>query len=169
MLSGNASTLIMIGGLALAAFFLLRNSRGFFSRSRPKDNDPQQIRQLLGERSRDSALADAPPEVLRWQVEMHETARDLKAELDSKLSALQALILLARQERERLEQTLKLAGRGGLPQAPPARSSAEPVDPPHDLLEAIEGLADPAALADPQAMSRLAAQMPARPGGRGVS
>lgn len=109
MLSGNASTLLLVAGLALAAFFLLRNSAGLFARGRKKEADPQEIRKLLGERSRDTALADAPPEVLRWQVEMHETARDLKAEIDTKLAALQALTIAARQERERLEATIRQA------------------------------------------------------------
>jgi flagellar biosynthesis/type III secretory pathway M-ring protein FliF/YscJ len=49
---------------------------------------------------------DAPAELLRWQVQMHETARDLKAELDSKMSALQALVRMARQECQRLEELL---------------------------------------------------------------
>ena len=48
-------------------------------------------------------LVDAPPEILRWSVEMQETARDLKAELDSKIGVLQALVQLARLEADRLE------------------------------------------------------------------
>jgi hypothetical protein len=38
---------------------------------------------------------------------MHETARDLKAEIDSKLLALQALVNVAREERERLEAVIE--------------------------------------------------------------
>jgi hypothetical protein len=118
MFSGNASTLLLVAGLALAAFFLLRGAGGLVARGRKKDADPQEIRKLLGQRSRDSALADAPPEILRWQVEMHETARDLKAEIDTKLAALSALTIAARQERERLEEALRQAENAGLAKLP---------------------------------------------------
>ena len=171
MFSPHASTLLMIGGIALVSFLLMRGSLGFFIRRRGKDDGPKEIRKLLGERSRDSALADAPPEVLRWQVEMHETARDLKAELDSKLSALQALVLLARQERERLEQAIRHAS---CPPAGPANSVNQcatagpassagrvPAETVRDTLAAIEDLADPAAMADPTAMARVIGQLPA--------
>ncbi len=59
--------------------------------------------------STDSPLADAPPDLLRWQVEMHDTARNLKGELDSKMSALQALVIMARQEIVRLDSLLNRA------------------------------------------------------------
>jgi hypothetical protein len=51
-------------------------------------------------------LVDAPAEFTRWQVEMHETARDLKAELDSKIGVLQALVAMARKETQRLESLM---------------------------------------------------------------
>ncbi|MFW6171909.1 MAG: hypothetical protein ACODAD_15590 [Planctomycetota bacterium] len=63
---------------------------------------PADSRQRDAQRS----LSDAPPEVLEWQVEMHETARELKAELDSKTRVLQLLIGQARREADRLEQIL---------------------------------------------------------------
>ncbi len=59
----------------------------------------------------ESPLVDAPRQILRWQVEMHETARDLKAELDSKMMALQALVQLAREETSRLENAISRARR----------------------------------------------------------
>nr|WP_044180711.1 hypothetical protein [Pirellula staleyi] len=93
----------MLGGLAVIGFFLFRTSRGFLFRAPSKSTTPAEIQKILGERSRDSALADAPAEVLRWHVELHDTARDLKAELDSKLAAIQAATIaakLATQEAE---------------------------------------------------------------------
>ena len=54
-------------------------------------------------------LLDAPPEILRWQVEMHETARELKAELDTKIAVLQRLTIDARRESQRLEQAVDRA------------------------------------------------------------
>ena len=52
---------------------------------------------------------------------MHETARELKGELDSKLSALQALVLIARQESQRLEAAIKTAEAMEI--SPPATDS----------------------------------------------
>ncbi|MFO7907455.1 MAG: hypothetical protein ACQESR_13645 [Planctomycetota bacterium] len=59
-----------------------------------------------GQREEQRSLSSTPPDVLRWQVEMHETARELKAELDSKMRVLQLLIGQARQEADRLERIL---------------------------------------------------------------
>jgi hypothetical protein len=42
--------------------------------------------------------------VRQWQVEFHETCRDLKAEIDSKMRALQILIVEANAAAERLEK-----------------------------------------------------------------
>ena len=46
---------------------------------------------------------DSPDEVCRWEVQMHEIARDLSAQLDSKMGALQALIADADRAAARLE------------------------------------------------------------------
>ncbi|MGD0654330.1 MAG: hypothetical protein ABSA16_08315 [Thermoguttaceae bacterium] len=50
---------------------------------------------------------DAMPSTAQWEVDMHETARELKAQLDSKMRALQALIAEADRAASRLEATLK--------------------------------------------------------------
>ena len=56
--------------------------------------------------------ADAPPQLARWEVEMHETARRLSAQLDSKMSALQALTAEADRAASRLEAALDRAEGG---------------------------------------------------------
>lgn len=89
---------LFIGGLGLASYFVATH---LFFRRRPETKFD--AKKLLPERDRNSALADAPAEVLRWQVEMHETARDLKAELDTKMRALQVLIRDADEKIARLE------------------------------------------------------------------
>jgi hypothetical protein len=53
------------------------------------------------------ATTPEPKDLIRWQVEMHDLARDLKGELTSQMSALQALILSAKEERAKLEDLLK--------------------------------------------------------------
>lgn len=54
-------------------------------------------------------LANAPDSVIRWEVGMQELARDLKAEIDSKMIALGHLIRDADRAAERLEKALNSA------------------------------------------------------------
>jgi len=98
---------LLAAGIALLAFVLLRRSMRHYRRTRSQ----QPVVSAVERTKPSSALLDAPHEVLRWQVEMHDTARDLKAELDSKISALQALLLLAQEERQRLEEVLDRSQR----------------------------------------------------------
>ncbi len=51
----------------------------------------------------------APDAVVRWEVQMHELARDLKGELDSKMVALSHLIRDADRAAQRLEDALEAA------------------------------------------------------------
>jgi len=95
--------LLLAAGIALLAFIMLRKSMRHYRRVRA-----QQPLEVSIDRSKSpTPLLDSPNDILRWQVEMHDTARDLKAELDSKISALQTLLLLAEQERQRLEEVLE--------------------------------------------------------------
>lgn len=53
------------------------------------------------------ALRDAPADVLRWQVEMQEMARDLKGELDTRISLLSATVRLADQRIGEMKKLLE--------------------------------------------------------------
>ncbi|MDP1564528.1 MAG: hypothetical protein Q8M16_24370 [Pirellulaceae bacterium] len=59
----------------------------------------------------DRALRDAPPEVLRWQVEIAEIARDIHGQVDTKLALLAATIRLADQRLAELKQVVETAER----------------------------------------------------------
>jgi len=61
---------------------------------------------------------DAPDDVIRWEVQMHETARDLSGQLDSKMAALAHLIGEADRAAGRLEAAL--ASAPGAPDQSPA-------------------------------------------------
>ena len=107
------SSLLMLAGIALATFILLRGTRAYLARSRADKTSPGTIRaEFTKMETRDTAVP--PKELLRWQVEMHETARDLKAEIDTKLAALQSLTIAARQESERLEAAIAKAEALGI-------------------------------------------------------
>lgn len=52
---------------------------------------------------------DAPTEVGRWEVHMHETARNLMGELNTRIAVVDQLVRDANQAAERLEQALARA------------------------------------------------------------
>ncbi|HZN32597.1 MAG TPA: hypothetical protein VFB80_02220, partial [Pirellulaceae bacterium] len=139
MLSQHASSLLVLAGVGLAVYLLLRSSAK--RRQEQADEDQRPLAKAS------TAAADAPADVLRWQIELYETARDLKAEIDTKFAALQALALLARQESQRLETAL---ARVAEVTTPHARHS----------LAAIESLGDSAQLDNRERLPAVAAQMP---------
>ena len=51
----------------------------------------------------------APAEVLKWQVELHDLGRELKAELDSKLVAVRTMTTAYDQAARRLAEMIRLA------------------------------------------------------------
>lgn len=89
------ATLFVLGMLVIGVV-LLRRSR-LLRRGACKTN---LAGKTLGERA---ALAQTPPALTQWEVNMHETARDLSGQLDSKIVILQHLIADATRATERLE------------------------------------------------------------------
>ncbi len=61
---------------------------------------------------RATRLMDGPAELARWEVEMHQTARDLSAELNSRISVLRAMVAEADRAAARLEEALRIASEG---------------------------------------------------------
>jgi hypothetical protein len=112
LLASNASSGMFAAGMLIIIFLLLRRSWRYSAKIK-KEEKPAPRRKLDDARQA-TPLLDAPPELLRWQVEMHETARHLKAELDSKMSALQAIIRIASEETARLETAISRAEQLGI-------------------------------------------------------
>ena len=104
VLADMMSLSMFILGLGLMIVILMRRWHRYYGPRRRRRNEAPLERASLESKRPLRSLSDAPTDVLRWQVELHETARDLKAELDSKIIALQVLIRMARQEAERLER-----------------------------------------------------------------
>ncbi|MHC4178596.1 MAG: DUF6115 domain-containing protein [Planctomycetota bacterium] len=92
---------VLLGALALVIGWLLLRTHRYLSRQKGKDSPL--VRVPRPKQADDGHHLDAPPEVLRWEVQMHETARELSAQLDSKMRALQALIAEADRAAARLE------------------------------------------------------------------
>ncbi|GIW95694.1 MAG: hypothetical protein KatS3mg110_3743 [Pirellulaceae bacterium] len=81
-------TWMFLAGILLASFVMIRL---YIIRSRRAARKSSQL-QATPDFSRRDPFLGAPQELVRWQVEMHEIARDAKAELDTKMRALQVLI-----------------------------------------------------------------------------
>ena len=108
-LNNNIGSWAMFGlGVVLLIVILFRRSARYQRKLRRPRSNPRNFGKTESAPAR-QPLADAPPEVLKWQVEMHETARDLSGELDSKMLALQALLRQATQQAEQLEAAIEKA------------------------------------------------------------
>ena len=90
--------------------------------------NPRAIREAYAPQNREASAHRAPEDLLRWQVEMHDTARDVKAEIDTKLLALQSLIVIADEHSQRLEVLLERAKRSGHGAEPAVLSGREILD-----------------------------------------
>jgi hypothetical protein len=133
---------ILLGGLAIVVCLLMLKSNRFFARQR-------EARDTLARAAKPSAdrrgqPLGGPDELLQWDVRMHETARQLAAELDSKASVLRALAIEADRAAARLEAALSAAA-GALPAGtlPADRGTASPPpDPPAAAAEPLPATAD---------------------------
>jgi len=139
-------TLVALLALVMTIGWLLWRSHRYLARQDKGWSPSARVSGRQAEQPRPSL--DAPDDVIRWEVQMHETARDLAGQLDSKMAVLAHLIREADRAAGRLESAL--ASVGGLPDTPPAvepatselaDTSAEPVPlaaPPTDQAEALK-------------------------------
>lgn len=100
---------MFLAGVALLTIICLRKWYRHYGKRARLRRQRRENKRPRDQKSNSQPLLDAPTDVLRWQVEMHDLSRDLKAELDSKIAALQAVIAMARRESERLESLLRQA------------------------------------------------------------
>ncbi len=118
MSNETASELMLAAGILVAIIVLLRRSRRKARRQRKRDRDVSQAQNKQVSADASPPLLDAPSEFTRWHVQLHEEARAMQARIDSKLSALQALTIAAREESTRLEAAIEKAERLGLSPCP---------------------------------------------------
>lgn len=74
--------------VAVVAFMLLLRSQRYFRNARPEPLPSAQARRQASTAS----PTRVSPEIERWEVRMHDLARELSGRLDSKLSALEHLV-----------------------------------------------------------------------------
>jgi hypothetical protein len=97
---------MLLAGMSLVIMILMRR---IYRRKRTGKKSAST--QTNAAKSYSQPLIDAPPEVSRWQVEMHELSRELRAELDSKAVMVQTLLAMLREEVDRLEDVLARTNR----------------------------------------------------------
>jgi len=113
-------------GVAMLLAILLRRSGRYYGKLKRqakkagKPSAPQTRRegQMASMFDRASPLLDAPATVVRWQVEMQELARELKAEVDTKICLLQVLVRRSNEAAARLEAAAARAERLGCVERP---------------------------------------------------
>jgi hypothetical protein len=97
-------TMVFIAAVAVVTWLLLSRSQRYFSQQRhAAPADEASPAAMFAKRAHN---LDVPDAAARWEVQMYDTARELSAQLDSKLSALQALIADADRAAARLETAL---------------------------------------------------------------
>jgi hypothetical protein len=102
--------LTLVAGMALLTWLMMRRrvkrtqSEMPVKISKHHENMPGDLAGFQG-----TGSLGAPPEVLRWQVELHDMARELKAELDSKMLAVTSLAKSYEQASKRLSDLIRMA------------------------------------------------------------
>ena len=125
----NPSTLCLIL-LAIATVFLFVRTRSRLGRQHERWATEEAVAQDSSEAVKSAPSGQVPDDLARWEVQIHETARQLSAQLDAKLGLLQSLILEADRAAARLEDVLDRAHPTLLPgsQAESLRPAAHPRD-----------------------------------------
>lgn len=110
----SGSAVLFLLALAVLAFVLGRTwRRTKRDRGRSLEHQVGEVRAWADAALSESGtpLAGAPPEFRRWHVEIEQIVRDARAELDTKIVLLQAVVRSAAAEAERLEKAIAEAKR----------------------------------------------------------
>jgi hypothetical protein len=97
------NTLFILGVMIMAVFilrFMLRPKRSAKSYHSP----------LATEENATSMIP--PPELGRWEVQMHDVARNLMGELNTKIAVVEQLVRDANAAAERLEKAIERSNQG---------------------------------------------------------
>jgi len=121
----NVPTLIALALLAAVVGMMLFRVQRYYARhpsSRPSLGASSQ-----GDAATRTRQRGAAADMVEWEVQMHDFARQVSGQLDSKMAALEHLIREADRAAARLEAAVA-ATRGQQPPAPPQAAPAVPVE-----------------------------------------
>jgi hypothetical protein len=104
-ISGGSAQWVFLLGLCLMIVVLLMRSRRYFRQVARHQNAMAPPKQLAA-KPKPASAAIPPKQHEQWEVAMHELARDLSGQLDSKIRILEMLIREANQTAARLDAAL---------------------------------------------------------------
>ena len=112
--SDNLQPLMMMAGLGIICWMLMRSRTARRRSSRPQVMISENLKHNANASTGHHVFSGtgslgAPPDVLKWQVELHDLGRELKAELDSKLMAVRSMTLSYDQASQRLNEMIRVA------------------------------------------------------------
>lgn len=104
------TTVLFLAGLGLTCGFLLfRTHRQFNAKPKAKPSPPSTWSKPQPPAEPTAHRLGAPPEVRRWEAELHELTRELRGQLDTKIALLEHLIRDAAEQAARLEVAIERA------------------------------------------------------------
>ncbi len=150
LLADIARTGMLLAGISLLIIVLLRGTYRHLGRRRSARNKIEpHLERVPRPGTEHRSLSSATGDALKWQVELQETARTAKGELDSKMRVLQLLIAQARSEADRLERVLsRLESTGEEPTGEEPTGAPCPEEPSSRLPRSMDRQAELFALAD---------------------
>jgi hypothetical protein len=101
----------LLAGVGMMTCMLLLRAQRQFRKSAPRGShsSPARPAEKCNPLTAAQTARASKMELQGWQVQMHETARELTAQLDSKISMLQVLLHEAEEQASRLELALNRA------------------------------------------------------------
>ncbi len=112
MQNENLQQLMMVAGIGLLCWMLMRGKMRGRARLEPAVIPPLKHNsnaKLNSNGFSGTQSLGAPTEVLKWQIELHDLGRELKAELDSKLIAVRSLATNYDLAARRLSDLIRMA------------------------------------------------------------
>jgi hypothetical protein len=103
LLADSTATTLFLMGLMVVVVVVLRNFRSGTKKFSARSHQHSTHAPTPGHH-----LAP-PPQLSRWEVQMHEMARDLSGQLDSKIAILEHLVRDAQHQADRLEAVIERA------------------------------------------------------------
>lgn len=101
------TSLMLLAGSAMLTFFLLRRNFRYFKRNRASQDNSPIAKQPRPTGEWSGAYKDSSAMIDRQMVELHNSGRELKAQLDNKIVVMQELCAKSQRQIDRLEELLR--------------------------------------------------------------
>jgi len=136
--TGVSQLLLLLAVVLIVGTTLLRTQRHLTrARKQMAWRPPSRYDETM--RAEGTGTAYLPDQVAAWEVRMHETARDLAGQLDSKMRALGVLIEQANRAAARLERALEQTAHQPLESGREPRAASRPQAAPGDSVPVATG------------------------------